>query len=149
MSLLHSMRISRSALEAERLRMDLVANNVANMNTTRTASGLPYRRQTVLFAEQGRELPFRDVLGRARGEDQRMGGVRVTGIREDSSPFRRVRDPTHPDADAEGWVLMPNIDVVTEMTDLISANRAYQASATVLNATKSIALAALGIGRAG
>ena len=149
MSLLHSMRISRSALEAQRLRMDLIANNVANMNTTRTASGQPYRRQTVLFAEQGRELPFRDVLGRARGEDQRMGGVRVTGIREDTTPFRRVQDPTHPDADADGWVLMPNIDVVTEMTDLTSANRAYQASATVLNATKSIALAALGIGRAG
>ncbi len=147
MGLIHSLRTSASALMAQRLRMDVIANNVANMNTTRTDRGGPYRRQAVLFSEQGREVPFRDFLGHARGRGRDGGGVQVTAIIEDTTPPRRVHDPTHPDADANGDVLMPNINIVTELTDLITASRAYEASVTVLNATKSLALDALRIGR--
>lgn len=146
MGLIQSLRVSASSLAAQRLRMDVVANNVANMNTTRGADGGPYQRQSVMFAEAGREVPFRDVLGRARSQ-QSPGGVVVTGIQHDNAAPRRVHDPSHPDADAEGYVLLPNIDVVTEMTDLVGASRAYEASVTVLNATKSLAMSALGIGR--
>ena len=92
-------------------------------------------------------MPFRDFLGHASGRGRDGGGVQVTAIVEDNTPPRRVHDPTHPDADADGFVLLPNIDVVTEMTDLLGASRAYQASVTVLNATKSMALDALRIGR--
>lgn len=147
MGLMQSMRTSTSALLAQRLRMDLIANNVANMNTTRTASGGPYRRQSAVFREQGREVPFRDFLGHATGAGKGKGGVEVGRITEDATPARRVHDPSHPDADADGYILMPNIDVVTEMTDLVGANRAYEASVTVLNATKALALSALRIGR--
>lgn len=147
MSLIHSLRTSASALVAQRLRMDVVANNVANMNTTRTADGGPYQRQVVLFREKGQEVPFRDFLGAATGKGTRGGGVEVAQVREENVPARRVYDPEHPDADEEGFVLLPNIDVVTEMTDLVSARRAYEASVTVLNATKSLALRALDIGR--
>lgn len=147
MGLFNSMRISASALMAQRLRMDTIANNVANMNTTRTPEGGPYRRQVAVFGEQGQGLPFSDFIGRARGMDLKGGGVEVRRIHIDNSAARRVHDPTHPDADEEGFVLMPNINIVTEMTDLVGASRAYQASVTVLNATKSLALAALGIGR--
>lgn len=147
MGLIGSMRASASALMAQRLRMDVIANNVANINTTQTADGGPFRRQTVTFAEKGREMPFRDFLGRASRGEAEGGGVTVTSIHEDQSAARRVYDPQHPDSDEEGYVLLPNIDVVTELTDLVSARRAYDASVTVLNATKSIALRALDIGR--
>lgn len=148
MGLLQSVRISASALFAQRLRMDVIANNVANMNTSRTPEGGPYRRQVVVFRERGKEVAFRDFLGTA-GVDSRRGGggVEVAAVRSDNTPPRRVHDPTHPDSDSDGFVLLPNIDIVTEMTDLVGASRAYQASVTVLNATKSLALAALGIGR--
>ncbi len=149
MGLLQSVRISASALFAQRLRMDVIANNVANMNTSRTLEGGPYRRQEVVFRERGKEVAFRDFLGTA-GVDSRRGGggVEVAAVRSDNRAPRRVHDPTHPDADADGFVLFPNIDIVTEMTDLISAKRAYQASVTVMNAAKSLALDALRIGRA-
>jgi flagellar basal-body rod protein FlgC len=146
MALWDSLRISNSALTAQRTRMDTIANNVANMNTTRGPDGGPYRRQTVLFAAQGREIPFRDFLGRASA-NQPGAGVAVAGIQQDNSAPRRVHDPSHPDADANGDVLLPNIDIVTEMTDLVSAKRAFEAAVTVMNATKSLALSALNIGR--
>jgi len=149
MGLLNSLRVSSSALEAQRLRMDVVANNVANMNTTRTTEGGPYRRQSVTFREAGRDVPFRDFLGAASGRGAQGGGVVVNQVIEDDSPARRVYDPEHADADADGFVLMPNIDVVTEMTDLVGAQRAYEASVTVLNATKTLALRALDIARGG
>lgn len=147
MGIMQSLRTSTSALMAQRVRMDLIANNVANMNTTRTADGGPYKRQAAVFREQGREVAFRDFLGHATGAGAGKGGVEVASIAEDATPPRRVHDPSHPDADADGYVLLPNIDVVTEMTDLIGANRAYEASVTVLNATKALALSALRIGR--
>jgi flagellar basal-body rod protein FlgC len=146
MGLWDSLHISSSALAAQRLRMDTVANNVANMNTTHGPDGGPYRRQTVLFAPQQQTPAFGDFLGRASAQTP-GAGVQVTAVIQDNTPPRRVFDPGNPDADASGFVLMPNIDVVTEMTDLVGAQRAYQAAVTVLNATKSLALSALGIGR--
>lgn len=146
MGILRSIQISGSALLAQRLRMDVVANNVANMNTTRGPDGGPYRHQSVRFVEDQAATPFRDVLGRA-GNVARGSGVRVSEIVEDNTPPRRVHDPQHPDADENGDVLMPNVDMVTEMTDIVSARRAYEASVTVLNATKAMALKALEIGR--
>jgi flagellar basal-body rod protein FlgC len=146
MGLWDSLRISSSALSAQRLRMDTVANNVANMNTTHGPDGGPYKRETVLFAPQTTTPAFGDFLGRAAAQSP-GAGVQVTQIVQDNTPPRRVYDPGNPDADAQGYVLMPNIDVVTEMTDLVGAQRAYQAAVTVLNATKSLAMSALNIGR--
>jgi flagellar basal-body rod protein FlgC len=147
MSLIQSLGISRSALQAERLRMDVVANNLANMNSTRTAEGGPYRRQTVIFRSADGGIPtFATFLARSQGTDT-PGGVLVDGVTEDPAEPRRVYEPTNPDADIDGFVLYPNIDVTTEMTDMISANRAYQANVTALNALKGMAQRALEIGR--
>ena len=146
MSLFGSLKISASSLFAQRLRMDVIANNVANVDSTRGENGQPYRRQSVVFREQAQEASFGNVLGRATG-NRALSGVQVTEIHRDTSAPRKVHEPTHPDADAEGYVYLPNIDVVTEMTDLVSASRAYQASTTVINATKSLAQSALSIGR--
>jgi len=122
--------------------MDLIAGNLANINTTRTASGGPYRRKVAVFAER---LQAAMGAGRAPWPG---AGVRVAAIVEDSTPPRLVYDPSHPDADARGYVSLPNINVVNEMIDLITAARAYEANATVLNAAKGMALKALEIGRA-
>lgn len=147
MGLIRSLQISGSALLAQRLRMDVVANNVANMNTTRTADGGgPYKHTSVRFEEARAGGPFSAALGRA-ADSAPGGGVRVAAIVEDDAPARRVHDPQHPDADENGDVLMPNIDVVSEMTDIVSARRAYEASVTVMNAAKAMALRALDIGR--
>lgn len=153
MSFLSSMDISASALTAERLRMDTIANNLANANTTRTASGEPYRRQFVIFAARTGEAarflradrPLARRLGVAGGPVR--GGVRVIGIGEDPAPFRMQYDPGHPDADENGMVALPNVNPVTEMVDLISATRAYEANVTAINAFKSMATKALEIGR--
>ncbi len=147
MGLFDSLRISASALMAQRLRMDIVANNVANVNTTRGVDGKPYHRQTVTFREQNAGPSFGDLLGTARGETS-PAGVSVAGIQQDTAPSRKVHQPDHPDADANGDIFLPNIDMVSEMTDLTDASRAYDASVTVLNTTKSIAQSALNIGRA-
>src|SRR5690554_2345855 len=113
MSMFNSLRISGSGLTAERLRMDTIANNLANSNTTRTDDGGPYRRQMVIFSE----------IQAGKGSNRRAygNGVRVVGIAHDDSPPRLVYDPQHPDADAEGYVQLPNVNVVTEMVDLITA----------------------------
>ncbi|MBA1333848.1 MAG: Flagellar basal-body rod protein FlgC [Firmicutes bacterium] len=145
-----ALNISASGLTAQRLRMDVIAKNIANANTTRTENGLPYRRQVVVFEENSRDLPFSEYLS---GESRKLfprldGGVKVTAIKEDKSPYKVVYDPGHPDADQDGYVRMPNVDVVTEMVNMISATRAYEANVTALNATKSMAMKALEIGRA-
>ena len=148
MGLFNSLRISASSLSAQRMRMDVVANNVANLNSTRGMDGKPYRRQSVTFREQGVGASFGDLLGMARG-DRQPAGVAVGTIHSDTSAPRKVHNPAHPDADENGDIFMPNIDMVAEMTDLVGANRAYQASVTVLNATKAIAQSALNLGRNG
>jgi flagellar basal-body rod protein FlgC len=148
MGLINSLKISASSLAAQRLRMDLIANNVANANTTNGPDEEPYQRQSVVFREQTGSSPFSDVLSRARGTSA-PGGVEVESIHVDNAAPREIYDPSHPDANEDGYVLMPNIDIVTEMTDLAGAGRAYEATVTVLNATKALALNALNIGRSG
>lgn len=133
-----------SGMTAERLRMDVISNNIANVNTTRTNEGGPYRRQLVLFQPRNGQNSFSQVLSQQLdGGD----GVRVTGIVKDDSPLRRVYDPTHPDANNDGYVDMPNVNIVAEMVDMITATRAYEANVTSVNAAKSMAMKALEIGR--
>lgn len=141
MGFFRSMDISASALTAERFRLDVIADNIANMNTTRTAEGGPYRRKTVSFEQI--QKPFSEYLDTSF----RGNGVRVSAVHEDPSPFKLVYDPTHPDANEDGYVEMPNVDIVTEMIDMISASRAYEANVTALNAYKNIAMRALEIGK--
>ena len=138
MELLPALAISASGLAAEQLRLDLVAGNLANLSTTRAAGGGPYRRRVAVFAEK-----LLEASGGFRGR-----GVKVAGVVADPSPPQVVYDPGHPDADASGYVALPNVNVVNEMVDLITATRAYEANVTVLNAAKAMAMKALEIGRA-
>ena len=146
MAFLNSINISASGLTAEKLRMDVISRNIANVNTTRTADGTPYRRQVVVFQEGDKQMSFSDYLNDA-SKTLIGSGVKVAGITEDKTPFKSVYDPGHPDADEEGYVKMPNIDVMTEMVNMISASRAYEANVTAINSAKSMALKALEIGR--
>lgn len=145
MSTFRAFRISASGLTAERLRMDTIANNLANANTTRTAEGGPYRRQVPVFA------PLLDnSLRGGIGSNNPTGtgqGVQVVGVFSDPSPPRIVYDPQHPDADGDGYVEMPNVHLVKEMVDLVTATRSYEANITALNAAKTMAQKALEIGR--
>jgi flagellar basal-body rod protein FlgC len=133
-----------SGLTAERLRLDVISNNIANANTTRTTAGGAYRRQRVVFQPRTEQSSFLKTLNSqlAIGE-----GVRVVGIEQDESPLRQVYDPQHPDANREGYVEMPNIQIVSEMVDMITATRAYEANVAVVNAAKGMATKALEIGR--
>lgn len=144
MGMFGSIDAAASGLTAERLRMDVISNNIANVNTTRTAEGGAYRRQMVTFAPRGNEGSFAKILSKNLDAGS---GVRVVGISKDDSPTRKVYDPAHPDANQEGYVEMPNVNIVTEMVDMIGATRAYEANVTVLNAAKSMALKALEIGK--
>lgn len=147
MRMFQAMEASASALTAERLRMDVIANNLANYRTTRTAEGGPYRRRTVVVEE--RPNTFAGELARQAGRPAERGlGVRVAQIVEDPSPFKEVHDPTHPDADpVTGIVRLPNVDLLQEITDLMLAQRMYDANLTAFNAAKNMALRALEIGR--
>ncbi len=146
MDLFRTMAISGSALTAERLRLDVIANNLANANTTRTAEGGPYRRQMVVFAPRGEPVQWM-YPGIEPDPQFRGNGVRVVGIQSDPSAFKRVYDPGHPDADATGYVSMPNVNVVTEMVDLMAATRAYEANVSAITSAKTMAASALDIGR--
>ncbi|MEK7765820.1 MAG: flagellar basal body rod protein FlgC [bacterium] len=148
MHLFRTMAISGSALTAERLRLDIIANNLANANTTRTAAGGPFRRQVTVFAPRGDETQFLyPGMGTPAGAF-RGRGVRVAAVSEDPSPFKRVYDPGHPDADASGYVSLPNVNVVTEMVDMLAAQRAYEANVSAIVAARTMAERALDIGRA-
>lgn len=146
MGLLATIRASASALTAERLRMDVISNNVANINSTRTETGATYRRLQTVFTPDRPNRTFLTSLRSAFGMQEPPRGVIVRRIQEDSTPTRMVLDPTHPDANAEGFVEYPNVDLVQEMTDMLGATRAYEANVTVMNAAKSMALKALDIG---
>src|ERR1700678_1541241 len=139
--------ISASALTAERLRMDVISNNIANANTTRTDEGGPYIRQRVVFSPRFHVTPTFSSFFPTMTPDGLPAGVRVTGIQKDASPVKMVYDPGHPDANAEGYVAYPNVNAVNEMVDLISASRSYEANITAFNATKSMALEAMSIGK--
>ncbi len=145
MSFLGSMDISTSALTAQRLRMDVISENIANADTTRTENGQPYRRRTVVFSQK-QGASFSSYLKNAQSSIAGRG-VCVSSIVEDQSDFILEYNPTHPDADANGYVSLPNVNEVTEMIDMMSATRSYEANVTALNATKSMAMKALEIGR--
>ncbi len=142
-----SIDIGASALTAQRLQMDLIAQNIANANTTRTEHGTPYRRRVAIFEERTLKAPFSRYLSESSRKMLADNGVRVARIVEDPSPFNRVYDHGHPDAGPDGYVLMPNVNIITEMVNMIAANRAYEANVTSINTSKSLALKALEIGR--
>lgn len=131
------MNISSTGLSAQRFRIEIISTNIANSETTRTEKGEPYRRKVPVFQE---------VLRNVRGRKEN-GGVMVKSIYEDPSEFRIIYDPTHPDADENGYVRLPNVNIVREMVDMINAQRAYEANATAINTTKAMINAALQIGR--
>lgn len=147
MSVFNSLRAAGSALTAQRLRMDVTSSNIANAEATRTPEGGPYKRERVVFA------PVRESFNSylqplALTQDPASnGGVQVAAIEQDDAPPKMVYDPSHPDADADGYVAFPNIDLVTEMTDMLSASRAYEANVTVINVAKNMAQKALDLGR--
>src|SRR5689334_13879266 len=147
MSFLDSMRISASGLTAQRLRMDVISSNLANINTTRTAEGGPYRREQTVFTPIGNDFSFHDVVHGLVSAPSPTLGVRVGEIQQDNSEGRLVFDPEHPDADANGYVHYPNVNPVTEMTDMISAQRSYEANITAMNTTKAMALKAIDLAR--
>jgi flagellar basal-body rod protein FlgC len=151
MSIWNIMRIGSSALNAQRLRLDVIANNIANAETTHTAEGGPYQRQDVIFTPKG-ENSFRPGLAALRASGGNLpssgaGGVSVASLVTDETPGSRVYEPTHPDADEEGYVTYPNVNMVVEMTNMLSATRSYEASLSVIDAAKRMALKALDIGR--
>jgi flagellar basal-body rod protein FlgC len=125
--------------------MNLISSNLANINTTRTAEGGPYRRKEAVFAAMPFHSTFRNVLAALQAGE--LSEVRVVGIAEDPKPFKQHYDPQHPDADQEGYVLVPNINLIEEMVNMISATRSYEANVTAIKATKSMALKALEIGK--
>lgn len=160
-----SLNISASGLRAQRIRQNVIASNLANAETTRTAEGGPYKRQFVVLEADPKETDKRFVFGPKQLpgfttdkehmripnpelplKKERIGsGVSVKEIQQDSSPPRLVYDPTHPDADAQGYVAMPNINVIQEMTDMLTATRAYEANVTAFNASKAMMMKALEI----
>ena len=172
MSFLNSLNISGSALTAQRLRLDIVSENISNMDTTRTENGGPYRRKVVEFqpiGEEGFKTALESAIERARGNyhNRRINvdpinhsahfharaertndrGVRVSDIIEDETPFKTIYDPTHPDADEYGYVELPNVELIKKVIDAMSASRSYEANVTALNAVKLMASKALEVGR--
>jgi flagellar basal-body rod protein FlgC len=146
MTIFNSLRTSATGLSAERLRMDLISNNLANVETTRTEEGGPYVRQMAVFKPY---RSFESILGE---QVSNLQGVKVDKILKDKAPFRLEYEPEHPDAiqeegELKGYVLYPNVNPVKEMIDMISASRAYEANVTVMNSAKSMAMKALEIGR--
>jgi flagellar basal-body rod protein FlgC len=142
MDFFSSMDISASALSAERTRMNLISSNLANANSTRTAEGGPYKRKDAVFTATPAPGSFGQALGKASARR-----VEVTQVREDQNPPRMQYDPSHPDADPAGYVAYPNVNVVEEMADMISATRSYEANVTAAQAAKSMALKTLELGR--
>ena len=141
MGLFDAITASGSGLTAERMRMDVTSENLANAETTKAANGQPYRRKEVVLQQAGGAgNDFASVLSSVQGGggSSDVSGVKVAGIVEDSSPLKRIYDPGHPDADRNGYVTMPNVNTVTEMTDLISSSRAYEANVTAMQTAKTM-----------
>ncbi len=132
-----SFRVIGSGLSAQRAKMDAIISNLANINTTRTAQGGPYKRKTIVFSSAPVKDSFEDILQT----------VKVADVVEGQKSVKKIFDPSHPDADGNGFVAMPDINTVTEMADMIMANRAYEACVTVFDASKNMALKALELGK--
>ena len=144
MDILTAMKISGSALKAQRARLNIAAMNLANANTTRTIEGGPYRAKSVVFAARPLEENFQDKLDAA---SEKLRKVEVVKVEEDKAPFKEIYDPNNPDADENGIVKMPNVNEVEQMVDILEARRSYEANVTALDAAKSMALSALDISR--
>lgn len=157
MSFLSTMNIIGSGITAQHLRLDVISENVTNINTTRTGDGGPYRRKVVVFeAQSGGRNAFRQAMAEAQfrlggmvsnAGYENTGGVRVVNIAEDQSDFKLKYDPTDPDANEEGYVELPNVDLVKEITDAMAASQAYSADVTAFNVLKSVISSGLEIGR--
>lgn len=145
MSFFGSMDTSVSGLSAQRLRLDVISQNIVNVETTRTPEGGAYKRKGVIFENIQNPVNFDEVMGKYT--QSKSNGVRVSQIVEDDTPFKSVYNPTHPDANAEGYVQMPNINQIDEMVNMISASRAYEANVTAFNNMKSMITKALEIGK--
>ncbi len=147
MAFLDSLNISGSGLTAQKLRMQVVAQNLANAQTTRTEEGGPYRRKLVVLSERNRTDAFSTELNASISGKASAAGVEATAIVEDADDFKLEYDPTHPDADENGYVQLPNVNTVEEMVDIMSASRLYEANVTAFNAMKEMAAKALEIGK--
>jgi flagellar basal-body rod protein FlgC len=137
-----ALRISASGLAAERLRMDTIASNVSNVSTTRGADGKPYVRKIAVFQEN-----LNTAITDTEHPEKKLLGVKAVGIVDDPSPLKKVYDPSNPDADTEGYVTMPNVNILNEMADMISATRSYEANVSAITAEKSMFSKALEIGK--
>lgn len=151
MAFLSTLNIVGSGLTSQQLRLDVIAENVTNSNTTRTENGETYRRKMVVLESEAGRDSFRAAMARAQRVSnagyETAGGVRVARIVEDQSEFKMVYDPTHPDANEDGYVAYPNVDMIKEMTDAMAASQAYAANVTVFNTLKSVISKGLEIGR--
>ena len=147
MGIFDSFNINASGLTAQRYRMDIISQNLANANTTRTEDGTPYVRKVVTFSEKDSQTPFSKVLNSAT--DRYSGnGVKVSSVQDDTwTPMNSVYEPSNPDADANGYVTYPNVSVVDEMVNMISASRSYQTNAEVMNTAKQLLLKTLTLGQ--
>ncbi|MBN1828923.1 MAG: flagellar basal body rod protein FlgC [Deltaproteobacteria bacterium] len=141
MEFLTSFEICSSGLRAQRAKMDVIVTNLANAGTTRTAEGGPYKRKIIVFSSEPLPGSFNEAMTTA------LRSVQVDGVVEDKEGLKKVYDPGHPDADPQGFVTFPNVSTVVEMSDMITANRAYEACVTAFDATKRMALKALEIGK--
>ena len=148
MSVFKTFGVNASGMTAQRYRLDIISENIANANTTRTEEGTPYRRKIVTFTEKGVDATsFGAIYAKARG-GHTGDGVKVSGVHEDkTTDLIEVYDPAHPDADENGYVWYPNVNTITEMTNMIDATRAYEANATAFQASKSMATRGLQIGQ--
>ena len=151
MSFLSTLNIAGSGMTAQQTRLDVIAENIANANTTRTEAGGAYRRKVVTMQAQDGRNDFRAAMARAQRVSNAgyttTAGVKITNIAEDDSDLKLVYDPTHPDANEDGYVELPNVDMVQEMTDAMAASQAFNANVTVFNTIKGVIARGLDIGR--
>jgi flagellar basal-body rod protein FlgC len=141
MNFLKSLETSASGLYAERKRMDIIASNLSNIETTRTEKGGPYCRKMVVMSTKEMDQGFDDVFNNS------LKGVQIEDVVEDKTPFKKVYNPGHPDADKDGYVLKPNVDLVVETTNMLMARRAFEANIAAIKATREMVMKALEIGR--
>jgi len=141
MDFLTSMDTSASGLFAQRKRMDIIASNLANIETTRTEAGGPYRRKMVVMKSKPMASDFKNIF------NSKLAGVQIEDIIEDKSPFKKVYNPSHPDADENGYLFKPNVDLIVETTNMLMAKRAFEANIAAIKATRKMVLKALELGR--